>query len=239
MTEPVSTTSRHDVRVSIVESAARLLHEGGARALTTRAVAEAAGVQGPTIYRLFGDKDGLIDAVAEHVMAAYVATKAQHTDEGLDPLSDLRAGWRIHVDFGLGNPELYALLSTPGRSEPSPATAAGTEILRGRVHRLAVAGMLTVSEERAVDLLHAAGTGTILSLLTTAPELRDTEVAEAMFDAVVAAVTGRPARPDPSGPTAAAVTFASILDDLPSLTDAERALMAEWVARSIATLQRI
>jgi AcrR family transcriptional regulator len=36
----------------------------GRRAVTTRAVAAGAGVQAPTIYRLFGDKDGLLDALA-------------------------------------------------------------------------------------------------------------------------------------------------------------------------------
>ena len=65
-----------EVRASIVEAAARLLHEEGARAVTTRGVAQAAGVQAPTIYRLFGDKDGLVQAVAEHVMATYVAAKS-------------------------------------------------------------------------------------------------------------------------------------------------------------------
>ena len=44
--------------------------------MTTRGVAEAAGVQAPAIYRFFGDKDGLLEAVAEHVMATYVSAKA-------------------------------------------------------------------------------------------------------------------------------------------------------------------
>src|ERR1700677_3669653 len=50
-------------RENLVEVAARLLREQGAAAVTTRAVALAAGVQAPAIYRLFGDKDGLLDAV--------------------------------------------------------------------------------------------------------------------------------------------------------------------------------
>src|SRR5690349_9846397 len=109
-----------DARESIVGAAALILREQGAGAVTTRAVAQAAGVQAPTIYRLFGDKDGLIDAVAEHVMATYVAAK---TDPGTDdPVADLRAGWRTHVEFGLANAGLYTLLLTPGRH--SPATAA-------------------------------------------------------------------------------------------------------------------
>src|SRR3954449_9094941 len=97
----------------IVDAASRLLRDEGAQAVTTRAVAQAAGVQAPTIYRLFGDKDGLIDAVAEHAMATYVAAKAVGTDA--DPVAELRSGWRMQVDFALVNPELYALLSAPGQ----------------------------------------------------------------------------------------------------------------------------
>ena len=43
-------------RARIVVAALQLIDEGGVAALTTRAVAQAAGVQAPTIYRLFGDK---------------------------------------------------------------------------------------------------------------------------------------------------------------------------------------
>src|SRR5580704_19002101 len=91
---------RRETRENLVEVAARLLREQGAAAVTTRAVAEAAGVQAPTIYRLFGDKDGLLDAVAEYVLAVYVADKAVAADSG-DPVADLRAGWDVHIGFGL------------------------------------------------------------------------------------------------------------------------------------------
>jgi AcrR family transcriptional regulator len=61
---------RADVRSRIIDVAARLLPDEGPTAVTTRGVAEQAGVQAPMIYRLFGDKDGLLEAVAEHMMAA-------------------------------------------------------------------------------------------------------------------------------------------------------------------------
>ena len=96
----------------------------GPAAVTTRAVAQAAGVQAPTIYRLFGDKDGLLDAVAEHVFAAYVAGKSRAAGGG-DPVADLRAGWDVHIGFGLANPALFGLLTQPGRDSRSPAAAAG------------------------------------------------------------------------------------------------------------------
>ena len=137
-------------RAKIVASAASLLQQLGPHAVTTRRVAEAAGVQAPTIYRLFGDKDGLMDAVAEHVIANYVSAKtvtaaAAAADE-VDPLEDLRSGWRSQLDFGLGNPALFRLLSDPDRVVHSPAAQAGKHVLESRVHRVARTGRLRVSE---------------------------------------------------------------------------------------------
>ena len=62
-------------RERIVEAAAQLLATGGREAVSTRAVSAAAGVQAPTIYRLFGDKQGLLDAVASRGFADYLRTK--------------------------------------------------------------------------------------------------------------------------------------------------------------------
>ncbi|GAA0918344.1 TetR/AcrR family transcriptional regulator [Virgisporangium aurantiacum] len=224
-----------DTRSRIIAAAAQILREQGARAVTTRAVAQAGRVQAPTIYRLFGDKDGLIDAVAEHVMSMYVAAKST-TGPDPDPVADLRAGWRAQVEFGLANPWLYALMNSPDRAGQSPATAAGIEVLRAKVHRLATAGLLRVDESRAVAMIHAAGSGTVRTLLGMPPEQRDPDFSEQMFDAIAASIlTGAPvARANDAG--AVAVTFATALPGLPGLTDAERALMAEWINRTLASL---
>jgi AcrR family transcriptional regulator len=215
-----------EARAAIIEAASRLLRDEGARAVTTRAVSQAAGVQPPTIYRLFGDKDGLLDALAEHAMAAYVGEKA--IDAELDPLTDLRAGWRGHVGFGLANPDLFQLISDPQRRR-SPAVAAGDEILRRRVHRLAAAGLLRVSEQRAVDMIQAAGRGAVLAMLTGG----DPTLGDAMFDAITAAILADgPVVPSNDARTIA-VALAANIDQLPALTGAEKALMTEWLARAI------
>ncbi|MEU1588098.1 TetR/AcrR family transcriptional regulator [Micromonospora sp. NPDC005710] len=227
--------TRDDVRSGIVAAATQLLREKGANAVTTRAVAQVAGVQAPTIYRLFGDKDGLIDAVAEHVMTTYVSGKSAATDRATgDPVDDLRSGWRTHVEFGLTNPELYALLAARGSRAPSPATVAGLDVLRRRVRRLAAAGLLRVDEQRALLMIHSAGNGTILTLLAMPEDQRDPALGEAMLDAVLTSILATaPATPDTTT-SAVAVTFATVLPDLPGLTDAERALMTEWLHRSLA-----
>ncbi|MDR7154245.1 AcrR family transcriptional regulator [Sphingobium xenophagum] len=49
-------------RARIVDTAHRLLGEGGVPALTIRRLSEDAGVAQRTVYRLFGDKDGVVSA---------------------------------------------------------------------------------------------------------------------------------------------------------------------------------
>ena len=72
------------------------------------------------IYRLFGDKEGLIRAVAEAAMETYSNAKAAAADDHLSPVEALRVAWRRHIDFGLANPELYVML---GCLQPPTALA--------------------------------------------------------------------------------------------------------------------
>jgi AcrR family transcriptional regulator len=223
-------------RAELVDVAAHLLASGGPDALTTRAVAAAAGVQAPTLYRLFGDKDGLLDAVAEHVFTSYVSAKAAGVPTGpvTDALAELRAGWDTHIGFGLANPALMSLLSEPGRGRRSPAVARGIEVLRARVHRVAVAGRLRVPEQRAVDLVHSIGTGVVLTLLAQPADARDLGLADAGWDAVVAAIATDPPTAPVAGPAAPAIALRAGVDDLAVLTERERGLLVEWLDRVIA-----
>lgn len=238
-----TTSRRGDTRSKIVEVAAQLLREHGPAAVTTRGVAEAAGMQAPVIYRLFGDKDGLLEAVAEHVMATYASAKAAivaaATAGDVDPLDDLRTGWQTQIDFGVANPALFRLLSDPDRVRHSPAAQSGRRVLESRVHRVAATGRLGVSEQRAVDLIQAAGIGTIQTLLSMPPGQRDPGFADAMLEAVLRQIlTAAPVRTE-NGPMAAAVAFRAIAPQLDMLSPAERQLLADWLDRAIDALQAI
>jgi AcrR family transcriptional regulator len=235
-----ATSSRAGTRSRIVDVAARLLREEGPAAVTTRGVAEGAGVQAPVIYRLFGDKDGLLEAVAEHVMAAFVSAKAEDAKAAsaadVDPLDDLRAGWDMQIDFGVANPALFRLLSDPDRALRSPAARSGRQVLEARVHRVAETGRLRVSERRAAGLIQAAGIGVIQTLLSTPPDQRDPGLAESMFQAVLQQIlTGAPERSE-GGPIAATVAFRAIAPRLDMLSEAERQLLADWLDRAISIL---
>jgi AcrR family transcriptional regulator len=231
---------RNDHRTKIIDVAARLLHEHGPAAVTTRGVAEAAGVQAPAIYRLFGDKEGLLEAVTEHVMATFVAAKAAHVEEvsaaGLDALEDLRAGFEMQIGFGLANPALFRLLSDPDRVTQSAAARSGKRVLEARVHRVALTGRLRVSEERAVNIIQAAGIGTIQALLTTPFEQRDAGLAESMYEAVLRQILTDSPVASEDGPMATTVAFRAVAPQLDMLSEGEQRLLGEWLDRAIAGL---
>ncbi len=226
-----SNSYRDGTRTRIVAAAIELLNRKGRDAVTTRAVADAAGVQAPAIYRLFKDMGGLLDAVAEHGFTTYVKEKTVRRS-GDDPVEDLRAGWGLHVNFGLSNPAIYKLMyCDPQPGVKSPAAGNSYRILREHIRRIAVAGRLRVSEERAADLVHASGCGTVLTLLSMPEERRDMGMAEIARDAVIAAITtGSPVLENP-GPAAAAVALRAVLPETISLSEGERALLTEWLER--------
>lgn len=177
-------------------------------------------------------------------MSTYVAAKAAVVEAAetgdVDPLEDLRAGWDIQISFGLANPGLFRLLSDPDRVRGSAAAQAGRAVLQERIRRVAAAGRLRVSEQRATSLVQAAGIGTIQTLLAT-PADRDTNLADAMFEAVLAQILTAPAdapkQPDQTALTAA-VALRAVASELEALSAAEQQLVAEWLDRVIAAHER-
>ncbi len=223
-----------DARARIIVAATGLIASGGRDAATTRAVAAAAGVQAPTIYRLFGDKRGLLDAVAEHGLAAYVAGKGLREPHP-DPVQDLRDGWDMHVAFGLAHPGLFGIMAgDPHPRPPSPVAAAGLYVLWRRIRAIALAGRLRTSEERAVALLQSAGTGTVLTLLGQPPGKRDAGLSVAAREAVVAAITSDAAAPSAPGSSGLAAALRASLDQTSVLSGGERHLLEELLDRIAA-----
>jgi AcrR family transcriptional regulator len=219
-----------NTRERIVAAAAALLTDGGRESVSTRVVSAAAGVQAPTIYRLFGDKQGLLDAVATHGFTTYLNDKADLKPSD-DPVEDLRTGWDLHVGFGLANPALYSLMyGEPRPGASPPAAVAAAEVLAGHIHRIAEAGRLRVSEERAAQLVHAAGCGTTLTLIALPEDGRDPALSDTAREAVIAAITSD-ATAVTRGPVGAAVALRAVLPQTSALTTHERALLQDWLDR--------
>jgi AcrR family transcriptional regulator len=195
-------------------------------------VSAAAGVQAPTIYRIFGDKQGLLDAVAEHGFATYLTSKTSSPPSD-DPVQDLRRGWDLHVGFGLAHPAFYTLIyGEPRPGLESPAAREAALVLAAQVRRIAEAGRLRVSEQRAAHLIHAAGSGTTFSLIAIPPDRRDMELSAIARESIIATVT---TDSPPSEPTSTlistAVALRATLSEATALTPTERALLSDWLDR--------
>jgi AcrR family transcriptional regulator len=227
----VSERERDEVRRRIIDAATRLLQSQGRDAVTTRAVSAAAGVQPPTIYRLFTDMRGLLEAVASDGFDRYLVRKhAQALTD--DPVEDLRTGWDLHVEFGLEHPAHYLLMY--GQPMPGHLTAPAeraSQRLHLLVRRIAEASRLVVSVEAGATMIHAAGTGVTLSLIGTAPADRDPRLSGRVRDAVINAITG--AAPGDGGDYAQrSVGLKAVLDQAKGLfTAGERALLDEFLDR--------
>jgi len=223
--------SRDLVRARLIDVAAHLLATEGPDAVTTRSVAVAAGVQAPAIYRLFGDKDGLLDAVAEHGFASYVAQKPP-ADAANDPVDGLHAGWDLHIGFGLAHPALFRLMHTAKKTPTGQAAFdAGAAVLRDRVRRVARAGRLRVPEPRAVSLIAAVGTGVVLTLIDQPADSRDEALADLAWGAVCRTILAGTPDVIAAEPATAAVTLRAALPSLPHFTAHESALLGDWLDR--------
>ena len=226
--------TRTESRARILSAAIKLLTEEGRDAVTTRAVAEAAGVQPPVLYRLFGDKHGLLDAVAEYGFQAYLSRKQSFSPSG-NPVEALRAGWDLHIDFGLTNPAIYLLMyAEPSPGKKSPAAEASFQMLRKHIRRVASAGQLRMDEERASHLFHAAGSGTVLTLLSMPQDKRDMTLSSMGREAALTAITTELPIYKKAGSAQAAIALRALLDDTAPLSEGERSLLVEWLDRLAA-----
>ncbi|WP_406337170.1 TetR/AcrR family transcriptional regulator [Streptomyces sp. NBC_00649] len=225
--------TEREPRQRVIEAAAELLAREGRDAVTTRAVAVAAGLQPPAIYRLFGDKDGLLEAVAEHGFAKFLASKTV-VPHPQDPIEDLRAGWDLAVEFGLDNPAMYTLMYSEPTTTSSAAFEAGMKILMGRIRRLAAGGWLRVDEELAAMIIHATARGAVLTWLSLPEDQRNPALLTTLRESMVATVTNQEPAVQAAGPAGAARALRAALPEQTVLSGAEQRLLTEWLGRLAA-----
>lgn len=221
-------------RAAIIEAAADLLAQSPSGDISTRAVCEAAGVQQPALYRLFGDKEGLLAATVDHVWDEYLGMK-RSAERSADPLEDLRSGWDSHTRFALAHPNAYRLLFGSGAVSQAESAAEAMRLLREVLERLAAQGRLRLDPEVAAQVVMAANTGVALAMVLR-PELYPDETSSTMLRDVVHGAIVADAAPasDPEEPDRMAAT--TLRSALPAtsgelFTEREAGLLDEWLER--------
>ena len=130
---------------AIVAAARRILETDGLESVSMRAVADAVGVRGPSLYKRVPDRAALLRVVADGVIRDLERTMSLALETG-DPRTDLHAALHAYRGFVRSNPSGYRLLfaDLPATAVPDPEriAALGAPIVA------AMAGL--VGEERSL-----------------------------------------------------------------------------------------
>jgi aryl-alcohol dehydrogenase-like predicted oxidoreductase/AcrR family transcriptional regulator len=156
---------------------------------STRELYEAAGVAAPTLYHHFGDKAGLLEAVAEEAFSAYLDRKRAVPRTG-DLLADFATGWDLHIGFGVENPVLYGLMYRGADGRRSPAAQLAETQLRRGLERMAGAGLLRMPVDQAMALTTAMAIGCVTQLNHDRGSVTK-PLAQSMRTALIAQLTGQ------------------------------------------------
>ena len=202
------------------------------RDFSTRAVCDAVGVGAPMLYRLFGDKNGLIAAVIDRVFQRYLAAKRTQALSD-DPVADLYSAWDEHISFALKNQAIYRIAYAPALPVVPDGVAEARLLLVERLVRCAEIGRLKATPDEAAQIMMAACTGVALSLITqpdtfSSPDL-SRRVRDAVLSDIVVDAEARGRANDHTLKTVALQMAAKIQATPTSLTDPEVAMMLQWL----------
>jgi AcrR family transcriptional regulator len=125
-----------DLRAACLRAALELLEEGGATALSLRAVARRAGVSPTAPYRHYADRNALVSAVAA-VGYRQLADQLAAAHPSPSTPDELAAVAIAYVQFALQRPALFRVMFAepcdPDNSERVAATAVITEYVEAIV----------------------------------------------------------------------------------------------------------
>jgi AcrR family transcriptional regulator len=222
-----------DTRSRMLEAAESLLRISPDRDISTRAVCDAAGVGAPVLYRLFGDKKGLLAAVVDNAFERYLTVK-RALPLSDDPVDDLYVAWDNHVAFARGNPAVYRIAYAPSLLEVPGRVEEGRQLLIERLIRCAEDGRLNTTPDRAAQAFMAAGVGVNLSVLSQPATYADANLARRVGTSVIRGLLTDPTEPAADQQTdalrTAALQVAALIRTTPTpLTDAESTLMLQWL----------
>ncbi len=124
MQQTVERSYHHgDLRAALLVAARSIVEEQGAEAFTLREAARRAGVSHGAPAHHFGDKTGLLTALAAQVVLERVEqVEAAKLAAGSNPRDQLKACGMAHIDFLISHPHLEGLCrrdNLVNRSDPA------------------------------------------------------------------------------------------------------------------------
>ncbi|WP_369069573.1 TetR/AcrR family transcriptional regulator [Kineococcus terrestris] len=167
------------LRGEILDAARELLQEGSG-AVTLRAVARAAGISAPSIYRHFEDVDAVLRAVVDEAFADLARRLREAAAGASTPVGRLVAVCEGYLDFAREQPQRYRLMfggvwdASAGADEAQRAERAGMgmdafAVLVERLAECVEAGASTSADVPADAVALWVGLHGLADLRTTTP----------------------------------------------------------------------
>ncbi len=178
-----------NTRDALLRAAERLLEQEGPDGVTTRAVCAVGKVQAPTLYHHFGDKAGLLDAVVEKGIDAFL-TRKRAIAETPDALADLVSGWDDFIDFALDRPRLFQLMVQRSADKPNLLDAA-MATTAARLARLDDEGRLQTDVAFGCNALLALSIGVAALPTIGVPKSKVKQIARCLLMATLEVVVRR------------------------------------------------
>jgi AcrR family transcriptional regulator len=166
--------ARVALRQQILDAARELFVQQGYDAVSMRRIAARIEYSPTAIYLHFPDKQSILTALCDETFEKLSMRLATHFTQVTDPLSRLRDGLCLYVEFGLAHPHHYTvsflIKARDVRTEPTAGHRAFAFL------QAAVAGAMATGAIRAGDVettsqsLWAACHGLVALLITLPPE---------------------------------------------------------------------
>ncbi|MBB5780942.1 TetR/AcrR family transcriptional regulator [Nonomuraea jabiensis] len=182
-----------DRRRALLDAADRVILAQGPE-VSMAAIAAEAGITKPILYRHFGDKSGLYQALADrHVRTVIAQLRPQLVAPGADLRGRARATIGVYLDLISANRNLYRFLFHRASAEDSRIRSHMTALVRGLGEEL---GGLLAGERAVADPVRAQVLGhAFVGMVQTTgdwwlehPEVDRVQVVEGLVDVIVAAL---------------------------------------------------
>ncbi|MFI7640090.1 TetR/AcrR family transcriptional regulator [Nonomuraea sp. NPDC049400] len=191
-----------DRRRALLDAADRAILAQGPE-VSMAAIAAEAGITKPILYRHFGDKSGLLQALADrHVRTVIAQLRPELAAPGADLRSRARSTIGVYLDLISANRDLYRFLFHRASAEDSRIRSHMTALVRGLGEEL---GGLLVAERVVPEPTKAQVLGhAFVGMVQTTcdwwlehPEVERAEVVEGLVDVVAAALAAGSAAVSP------------------------------------------
>lgn len=166
-------TASQQVSVALLNAAETVLDRDGTAGVTVRAVAHEAAVSPMSVYNRFGNKEGLIVALA--LRALEQLAEVIDVPEGPDPVERFRQSCRSYREFALDHPARYSLIFGAG----SPLEDQSSEVAQsGRMVFGVLIGLLRAMKHSATEQESAEDGQTVWSAIHGAVTIEQARIGQ-------------------------------------------------------------